>query len=186
MIIAVLFFIGINFAIVNGTKKNIMKAQDSQWWYDVVLVLGASVEWLRLSPVLQDRVETAIQMYNNHKTQKVMISWDTGKKNYDEVKAMQVYLRNRWIPPNDIIVDTEWNTTFESVEHLTLYNFKKIAITTQAFHLSRAIFIAQAMWLQVDGIISDRSAYNEERKYQRREMFARLKAFSDIMFYYIH
>ena len=185
IIICILFFFGINIAIVRWTQGSIIKSQDIDGQYDVVLVPGASVEWLRLSPVLQDRIETAIQMYNNKKTLKVMISWDTWKKNYDEVKAMQVYLRNRGIPPSDILVDTQWSTTFDSVFHLTLFTFKRIAITTQAFHLPRAIFIAQSLWLSVDWIVSDRSTYKDEGKYERRESFSRIKAFLDVLWYYI-
>jgi SanA protein len=120
-------------------------------------------------------------MYNSKKTKKVMISGDTGKKNYDEVKAMQIYLRNRGIPASDIIVDIQGDTTFDSIKHLTLFNFQHISITTQEFHLPRAVFIAQSLGLSVDGIISDRSAYIDEKRYELRESFSRLKAFIEVL-----
>ena len=121
-------------------------------------------------------------MYNAGKTRKIIISGDNGKKYYNEVDAMYTYLRNRGIPTLDIIMDTEGYNTFLSIRNLArIADLHTVGIITQEFHLPRAVFIAQSLGLQPIGIISDRSSYTHADDYEKRELFARIKAFFDVM-----
>jgi SanA protein len=186
VVLGAIFFVGINTSILVGTRHDLQQVEDIKITLDAVLVLGASVQWLQLSPVLQDRVETAIQMYNAGKTYKIIISGDNGKKYYNEVDAMYTYLRNRGIPTLDIIMDTEWYSTFLSISNLArIADLHTIGIVTQEFHLPRAIFIAQSLGFQPIGIISDRSSYTHADDYEKRELFARIKAFFDVAGWWI-
>ena len=186
IILWILFFFGINYAIVSGTRKDIAPVEDITSTVDAVLVLWASVQWLQLSPILQDRVETGIQMYQRKKAKKIIISWDNGKKYYNEVDAMFAYIRNRGIPVEDIIVDVEWYNTFDSIAHVTrIPSITTLWIVTQNFHLPRSLFIAQWIGLDSIGIVSDRASYINSDKYETRESFARIKAFFQVLWWYI-
>lgn len=186
VILWILFFFGINYAIVSGTRKDIVPVEDISGTLDAVLVLWASVQWLQLSPILQDRVETGIQMYQRKKAKKIIISWDNWKKYYNEVDAMFAYVRNRWVPVEDIIVDVQWFNTFESIVHVTnIPNITTLWIVTQNFHLPRSLFIAQWIGLHSIGIVSDRASYINSDKYETRESFARIKAFFQVLWRYI-
>lgn len=177
-----LFFIGINLAIMYGTRSSIVQVENISAPLDAVVVLWASVQWLQLSPILQDRVETAIQMYQRGKTKKIIISWDNGKKYYNEVDAMYTYLLNRGIPVKDIIIDELGYNTYRSITHVESYeNIKTIGIVTQNFHLPRALFIAQWIWLNSVWIVSDRASYFNTQKYELRESFARIKGFFQVI-----
>ncbi|MEI7478114.1 MAG: YdcF family protein [bacterium] len=88
-------FFGINIAILYGSQSFILQATDVSKVYDVLIIPGASVAGLKLSAVLQDRVETAIQLYKSGKAKKLMVSGDNGTKYYDEVTAMYTYIVNR-------------------------------------------------------------------------------------------
>lgn len=187
--LSIVAFLAINFIIIQSTKNDIIQIQRITTPLDITIVLGASVEWLQLSPILQDRIETAIELYQAKKTKKIFISWDNGKKYYNEVDAMHNYLRNRGIPEADIITDTGWFTTYQSINNfkkvLNKNHFSDIWIITQAFHLPRAIFIAKALWIEAIGIPSDRAVYKEETTYQKRESLARIKSIFDIIMHYV-
>ncbi len=188
IIIGIIFFIGINATIIFWTRSSIVQVQDIEKPLDAVLVLGASVQWLQLSPILQDRVETAIQLYQLRKTKKIIISWDNTKKYYNEVDAMYKYLINRGIPSSAIITDIYWESTYKSIIHLRAMWYTKydtIWIVTQKFHLPRATFIAQFIWLKTLGISSDRASYTNDEKYELRESFARVKAMFEALWYYV-
>ncbi|MBP6911572.1 YdcF family protein [Patescibacteria group bacterium] len=73
---------------------------------DAVIILGASVKGNQLSQTVQDRVETAIQLYQTKKVPKILISGDGDPtKFYNEVKAINRYVINRGIPPADVFLD---------------------------------------------------------------------------------
>lgn len=186
IIISIIFFIGINATIIFGTHNSIVQVQDIDKPLDAIVVLGASVQWLQLSPILQDRVETAIQLYKSGKTKKIIISGDNTKKYYNEVDAMYRYIINRGIPTSDIITDIYGESTYQSILHVrNMWYTNTIWIVTQNFHLPRAIFIAQFIWLHSIGISSDRASYTDDEKYELRESFARMKALFDVIWYYI-
>lgn len=163
------------------------QVEDITTQLDAVVILWASVQWLQLSPILQDRVETWIQMYQRGKAKKIIISGDNGKKYYNEVDAMFAYLRNRKIPADDIIIDTNWFNTFLSISNIKQDStITKIGIVTQEFHLPRALFIAQWIWFDTIGIISDRASYLNSEAFEQRESFARIKAFFQVIWWHIH
>ncbi len=186
LVLSIIFFIGINATIILGTRSSIVQVQNINQQLEAVLVLGASVQWLQLSPILQDRVETAIQLYKSQKTKKIIISWDNTKKYYNEVDAMYNYIINRGIPAEDIITDTSGTDTYQSMIHLRkMWYTSTIWIITQNFHLPRALFIAQFIWMHAIGISSDRASYDNNEQYEVRESFARLKAVFDALWYYV-
>ncbi len=186
IVICTIIFFSTNALILSTTQNSIIQSEELGYSVDAVLILGASVQWLQLSPILQDRVETAIQLYQRQKALKIIVSWDNGKRYYNEVDAMYTYLINRGIPSQDIILDTWGYNTFLSIANTKKLTWiQTIAISTQEFHLPRAIFIAQSLWFNVLGIISDRASYDETKQYKLRESFARIKAVWDVLWWKI-
>lgn len=145
--------------------------------YDIALVLGAQVIWTRLSPILQDRIDTAISLYNSWKVKKILVSWDNWKKYYDEVSAMKLYLIKNWIPTKDIYLDYAGFDTRDSIYRARdIFETDNIIIITQNFHLPRSIVIARFLWIDAVWLSADKHQYKDENKNYFREMFARLKA----------
>lgn len=187
VILWIISYFLINITIIQITKKSIIQASTVTTILDYVVIPWASVQGLRLSPILQDRVETAIHLYQNKKAKKIIISWDNREKNYKEVDAMYNYLLDRGVLAIDIIKDTKWYDTFETMYNIKHADYKTgtIGIVTQNYHLPRAIFIANALWLEVIGVESDRTTYIHEESYRLRETFARIKSLLEIIRYYI-
>lgn len=147
---------------------------------NVILVLGAYVEPDgSVSPMLNDRLVEAAELYKLGKAPKVLVSGDHGRKDYDEVNAMRTFLQNKSIPPEDIFMDHAGFSTYESIYRAKdIFQVHKVIIVTQQYHLMRAVFIARALGLDAYGVASDLQNYGEVMTaYKLREIAARNKDF---------
>jgi hypothetical protein len=147
-----------------------------------VLVLGARVyESGRLSDVFRDRVDTALEVYNAGKADKILISGDHGRQDYDEVNAAKDYLLEKGVPGEDLFTDHAGFDTFDSLYRARdVFQAESLVISTQAFHLPRALYIARELDLPAQGIIADKHKYLGEARNELREHPARVKAWLDI------
>jgi len=152
-----------------------------------VLVLGSQTYGTRLSPVLQARVDAAINLREKGTVQKLLLSGDHGQKFYDEVTAMRLYvLANApYIPHEDIFVDYAGFSTWESVYRArNVFEVSDLIIVTQKFHISRAVSMARSLGIDAVGygINQDRFIGRSLRNWRIREYFARVKGFYSILF----
>ncbi len=146
---------------------------------DCVLVPGALVYSNdRLSFVLQDRVDYAIQLYEAGKAKRLLFSGDHGQTDYDEVNAMKDYAVSQGVPEKDIFLDHAGFSTYESLYRARdVFEVKSVIIVTQQFHLSRAVYVARELGLDVNGVNSNPRRYGNETKDALRESLARVKDF---------
>jgi vancomycin permeability regulator SanA len=147
---------------------------------DAVLVPGAYVfPDGTVSFMLNDRLIEACELYKEGKAEKILVSGDHGRKNYDEVNAMKIFLKEQDIPEEDIFMDHAGFNTYESLFRARdVFQVKKVIIVTQGYHLMRAIFIARELGLEAYGVASDRHDYGEVMTiYRLREVAARNKDF---------
>src|SRR5262245_51446017 len=106
----------------------------------VAVVFGASVYGNGdLSPILADRVETAIELYRARKVDRILVSGDARHRSYNEPKAMFEYLVNHAVAQKDVIVDSSGRSTYETcLRAKEVFGLKKAVLVSQGFHLSRA------------------------------------------------
>lgn len=149
---------------------------------DCVLVLGALVySEDRLSLVLRDRVDYAIEIYNAGKADKLLFSGDHGQTDYDEVNAMMDYAISKGVPKEDIFLDHAGFSTYESMYRARdVFCVKSVIIVTQKFHVSRAVYIARALGLDAVGVNSDPRVYTKAAFDAIRESLARVKDFFSV------
>jgi len=150
----------------------------------VAVVFGASVYGNReLSPILEDRVETAIKLYQARKVDRILVSGDARHPTYNEPKAMQEYLVTHAVAPRDVIVDTSGRSTYETcLRAKEVFKLNRVVLVTQGFHLPRALYLANQLGLDAVGMAGDKA---EERKidYQNvREWAAEVKAYFNLRF----
>mgnify|MGYP002572485742 CR=1 FL=1 len=148
----------------------------------VILVLGAGV-WAnsKLSPMLQDRVDQGIALYESGKGAKLLMSGDHSSPYYDEVSTMKRYAVDKGVASSDVFLDHSRFSTYESLLRARdIFGARKMIIVTQRYHLYRAVFIARALGIEAYGVPSDARAYNGEVKRQIREFFARAKDFVQV------
>lgn len=165
---------------VQRTGSKYILAPDKIPRADAILVPGAYVfPDGTVSFMLNDRLIEASELYAGGKAEKILVSGDHGRMNYDEVHAMKNFLKDKNIPEKDIFMDHAGFNTYESIYRARdVFQVKKVIIVTQTYHLTRAVFIARELGLEAYGAASDQHDYGEIMTiYKLREIAARNKDF---------
>lgn len=169
----------INLYMYNTTKKQII-SEDFQNLQDVdcILVLGAGVWGDKPSPMLEDRLLQGIELYKDGKSNKIIMSGDHSKKEYDEVNIMKDFAIEQGVDTQDIFMDHAGFSTYESIYRAKyIFKAKKIIIVTQKYHLYRALYIANSFGLEAYGVPSNPREYAGQFAREIREILAREKDF---------
>ena len=97
IIIMVTIIIGINLYVKISTNKQIVKEADYTKLsnIDCIIVLGAGIWNNEPSPMLEDRLLEGINLYKNNVSNKIIMSGDHGRAEYDEVNIMKNYAIER-------------------------------------------------------------------------------------------
>jgi SanA protein len=146
------------------------------------LVLGAQVHKNgKPSAMLADRIAAAADLYKAKRVEKILLSGDHHRWDYDEVGTMRKQLLARGIPAADIFTDHAGFDTWDSAQRARrVFGVQSVVIVTQRFHMSRALFAAHRAGLRATGYVADRRSYKlVMRRLQIREVFARVKAVAD-------
>ena len=95
----------INLYMIRREKPNIISADDAAALGDVdcIMVLGCSVRPDGTpSGMLRDRLDKGIELYEGGVSDRLLMSGDHGRANYDEVNRMKQYAIDAGIPSGDI------------------------------------------------------------------------------------
>jgi vancomycin permeability regulator SanA len=107
---------------------------------DCILVLGAGVWATGPSPVLEDRLETALALYRAGKAPRILVSGDHGRPEYDEPGAMAAWLEARGVPAEHVFLDhAGFDTHSTMVRAREVFGVERAIVVTQRFHLARAV-----------------------------------------------
>lgn len=188
LIFFVAFLAAIPLVVRTGTivfsKRYIFSAEDVPA-RRVAIVFGAQVRPDgSLSFMLQDRVETAVELYRAGKVQKIIMSGDNRFEYYNEPAAMMAYAIECGVPAADIQPDYAGRRTYD-----TCYRARDVflvdapILVTQDFHLPRAILTCRALGLDTVGVSADRRwyGYGALGWSSVREIAATLRAAVDII-----
>jgi SanA protein len=147
------------------------------------IVFGAAVYADgRLSTVLRDRMETAVELYHEGKVAKILVSGDNRFEDYNEPAAMKDYAIWRGVPAEDIQPDYGGQRTYDTCYRAhEIFEIESAILVTQEFHLPRAIFTCRRLGLDAIGVTADLRPYRGSRWYEMRETAATLYALWDII-----
>ena len=151
---------------------------------DAVVVLGASVlPDGTPSDILKDRLETAVALYEAGCARAIIVSGDNRSTHYNESEAMKRYCVELGVPSEDVYEDHAGYSTYESMYRARhVFGCERIIVTTQAYHLYRAMFAASGWGMDACGVASDQGAYDNQGRYSTREAIARTKDFLQTIF----
>ncbi len=146
-----------------------------------VLIPGAAIlKNGQISSIFKDRVDKAIELYKVKKVKKILVSGDNSTVAHNEVNPVRDYLLKKGIPDEDIFLDHAGFDTYSSMYRARdIFKVSSIIVSTQLFHLPRAVFIAQILGIRVYGISADKG--NILFKNYIREIFANEKAAFDLI-----
>jgi SanA protein len=151
---------------------------------DCILILGAGV-WSggRPSYMLEDRLLQGIDLYENGASDRLLMSGDHSRKEYDEVNVMKQFAIDRGINSEHIFMDHAGFSTYESLYRARdVFHADRIIIVTQKYHLYRALYIAEKLGLEAYGVASDPRQYVGQEIRNLREILARVKDFFTVIF----
>lgn len=177
---AVIFVLYINVYMVNSAKDKIYDFDEIgniSGDYDCVIVFGAGVKPNgEASDMLADRMKTGIAVLNERITDRMIVSGDHGRKNYDEVRTMKDYAVEQGIPSDKIFKDHAGFSTYDTLYRARdVFKVKKAILVTQKYHLSRALYLAQNMGIEAVGVSADLRSYRGQNYRELRECIARTK-----------
>jgi vancomycin permeability regulator SanA len=128
------------------------------------------------SPILRQRVEAGMALYRAGKVRKLLVTGDNTDRFHDETKAMRRYAIDRGLPPGDVVGDyagvSTWDSCFRARE---IFGVERAVLVSQAFHLPRALYMANSLGIEADGVAAD-GAGPRVGGYWVREFLARAQA----------
>lgn len=185
ILLSIVGILTVNFYVVLSTKSRIISIDEAKELTDVdcILVLGAGVYGNKPRPMLEDRILTGIELYNNGVAKKIIMSGDHGQEDYDEVNVMKSYAIDEGINSSDIFMDHAGFSTYDSIYRLKeIFEVDKVVIVTQEYHLYRALYIAKELEIEAYGVSANLRDYPGQFKREVREILARDKDLVKVIF----
>lgn len=151
---------------------------------DCILVFGCGLKSDGTpSDMLRDRLITGINAYNNGLADKIIMSGDHGRKDYDEVNAMKAFAVEQGVKSEDVFMDHAGFSTYESLYRAKeIFKANRIICVTQKYHLYRALYTAKRLDIECVGISADLHKYRGDNAREMREVLARTKDFFTSIF----
>jgi vancomycin permeability regulator SanA len=155
----------------------------------VAIVFGTKVEDDgTLTPRLADRVRAAVALYRAGRVERLLMTGDHHRPDYDEVGAMRREAVAAGVPEAAISVDPDGLDTYDSCvrAHRSL-GIDAAVLVTQAYHLPRALYLCRHQGIDAVGLSVADWQHHPERsgtiygpaeqvKHTVREWFARANA----------
>jgi vancomycin permeability regulator SanA len=151
----------------------------------VAIVFGAGVTPDgQLSPMLVDRVNAAVALYRSGRVQKILMTGDNSRVDYDEVTAMRRYAVSQGLPVRDITLDYAGFRTYDSCYRArAIFGVTHAILVTQRYHLPRAVYTCQQLGVNAVGVgMPDWGLYRRSlvAVYTLREALATVAALWDL------
>src|SRR5690349_6565850 len=152
----------------------------------VAIVFGAGL--LRdgsAGPVLSDRVDTAVRLYQAGKVDKLLMSGDNRFVEYNEPEAMRQYALAAGVPDDAIVLDYAGRRTYDTCYRAKyIFDVESAILVTQQFHMARALYLCHAFGIESVGVEANNRYFLKRFRlyWNARELFATLGATSDVMF----
>ncbi|MEP2024307.1 MAG: ElyC/SanA/YdcF family protein [Reichenbachiella sp.] len=177
------FIVLCNVWIVGTTHNGIIKDSRMLIGSEVGLVFGTSQHQVNgePNPFFNHRVESAKQLLNAGKVEKLILSGSKDSIYYDEAEAMKEALVAQGIDANDLILDKYGNRTIESLARLRdVHGYNQCILITQEYHAYRCLFIAEKLGLHAQCFVAETPDKRSHIWALLRELLARTKAVADL------
>lgn len=177
---------GINIFVRKSSEKHIFHEQSinvlEDGSYDAILILGSGIRNNYPTPILKERLDTGIYLYENDIAPKIIMSGDHGQEYYDEVNIMKEYAIEKGVPSEDIFMDHAGFSTYESMYRAQyIFGVQKLVVVSQKYHLYRAIYIGRNLGMDVVGANATKTIMGGHRARLTREVFAQGKDFLKVI-----
>lgn len=181
-----ILFVSVNARVIRSSSPRLISADAATNLenVDCILVLGSSVQPNgTLNRVVRERVDTALALYESGVSERLLMSGDHGKVNYDEVNAMKQYCVDKGVNPDVIFLDHAGFNTYDSIYRAkAIFGVQKMIIVSQEYHLYRAVYIANKLGIEAYGVAAEQEA-DTALITNLRESVARVKDYFSCAFH---
>ena len=149
----------------------------------IAIVFGAGLEnnGNDPSPILEDRVLAAVDLYKRGKVDKLLMSGDNRFIDHNEPKIMVETAIENGVKEFDIQPDYAGRRTYDTCYRAkAIFGVNKAILVTQSFHLPRAMYLCSSLGIEVYGYAADKHTYVYINDYTVREYFATFLAFWEL------
>ena len=120
---------------------------------DVAIVLGASVAGNEPSPVYRERINHAVQLYNEGCVKAMIMTGGIGEGNVrSDADIALEYAESQGIPHDAILIEEESTITAENLENakaiMTEHNMNTALLVSDPLHMKRAMLLARDLGIQ--------------------------------------
>ncbi len=174
--------LALNAYVLLSTRGEATSDVDEVPHAQAAIVLGAMVhEDGRMSSMLEDRVQGAVELWRAGKVDRILVSGDHGEWTYDEPDRMRQALQAAGVPGRVIFTDHAGFDTWATMMRADrVFGVESAVVVTQGFHMGRSLYLADQAGVEATGLIADRQDYGgQHAKSQVRELLARVKAVGD-------
>ena len=149
---------------------------------NVAIIFGAGINGNQPSRYLKDRLDAGISLYKNHKVDKILLSGDNGRDEYDELSVMKLYCQKNGIDTTKIYIDYAGFDSYSTMYRAKyIFNVDTAILVSQKYHLNRCVYLGDKLGIKSFGYSADRGAYPGYKYYAFREKLSVTKAVLDIM-----
>jgi SanA protein len=131
----------------------------------VAIVFGAGL-WRDGSPtpVLQERIKTAADLYFSGKVEKILMSGDNRFWNYNEPGAMRAHALSLGVPEDVIVLDYAGRRTYDTCYRAKeIFGVDQAILVTQKYHLARALYLCNTLGVSSTGVPAHLPPYSQNR-----------------------
>lgn len=180
-IIGLIAIVSVNYYVKSSTKKNIHHSLRRFPKNDVGIIFGAGIRGDQPSKYLKDRLDAGILLWKAKRINKILLSGDNGREEYDELTVMKKYCFNHGVDTTKIFIDYAGFDTYSTMYRAKhIFKIKKATLISQEYHLNRAIYIGQKLGIKSVGYSANKGAYSGYNYVRFREYGSVFKSFLDV------
>lgn len=135
---------------------------------DVAIVLGASTSDNGVSQVYKQRLNHAIELYNDNRIEKIIVTGGKGEgNNFSDAFMAKTYLVSRGIPEEIVILEEQSTITQENLQNskkiMDEGGYKTALVVSDPLHMKRAMLLAKDTGIDAYSSPTQSSAYQSLR-----------------------
>ncbi|ERL51325.1 SanA/YdcF family protein [Halomonas huangheensis] len=182
VLLLAVILVAANLWVVSSTRERIA-ALASCPPQRIGVVFGTS-HWTRSgerNPHFEGRMQAAAELMRDRRLEHLLVSGDNATRYYNEPITMWRDLRERGVRTVDMTLDYAGFSTFDTlVRARDVFGVEKAVLITQAWHLPRALFIADALGIEAVGCAAPQLPADAMWLLLIREWMARVATIGDL------
>lgn len=181
-IIGLIAVVSVNYYVKSSTKTKIYYSAKKFPKNDVGIIFGAGINGNQPSKYLKDRLDAGIMLWKTKRINKILLSGDNGRDEYDELTVMKNYCYNHGVDTTKIFIDYAGFDTYSTMYRAKhIFKIKRATLISQKYHLNRAIYIGQKLGIKCVGYSANKGEYLGYKYVCFREYGSIFKSFFDVL-----